>query len=318
MANVFSGKPNLGFSLVEVVVALAIFGLSISLIELIITAVRADATVVNRIKARGLVLDQIEVLRNMDFDLISTGSFTQFIGDAWNSGVWEVQTIGSTKTVESLGTGEQILLVPGDRWNDSTLSGQVYVSSDSLSGYDVGLLLRAQDSDTRYRLRITSSGSFVEREVDGTVTILSTLAASLPTNTWETFSFGISGSTLTASVGTQNSVLTDVTPISPDGHMALWSQDGCCVAFDSIVVTSSKGNASWDFESAQDVVGFIPPDWTRLSVDSLPGGTALVEVVHISGTELKQATVTVEWSDRTHTRTESTATYITRYGLQTD
>lgn len=318
MANVFPSKPNLGFSLVEVVVALAIFGLSIGLIELIITAVRADATIVNRIKARSLVLDQIEVLRHMDFDSIATGTSTQFIGDVWNSGIWQVQLVGSTKTVQAMGTGEQVLLVPGDRWNDSTLEGQVYISSDSPAGYDVGVLLRAQDGDTRYRLRLTSSGSFVEREVDGTVTILSTLAASIPTNTWETFSFGISGSTLTALVGNQSSVVTDSSPITPDGHMALWSQDGCCISFDELVVTSSKANAAWDFETSQDAAGFIPPDWARLSLDSLPGGSGQVEIQTVSGAELKQATVTVEWDDRTQTRTESTATYITRYGLQTD
>lgn len=318
MANVLPGKSNLGFSLVEVVVALAIFGLSIGLIELIITAVRADATIVNRIKARGLVLDQIEVLRNMDFDSISTGTSTEFIGDVWNSGDWQVQAVGSTQTLSSSGTGEHVVLVPGDRWADSSISGQVYVNSDSPVGYDVGILLRAQDSDTRYRLRITSSGTFVERELDGSVTILSTLASSLPVNTWETFSFGISGSTLTATVGTQTSVLTDSSPISPDGHMALWSQDGCCVSFDSISVVSTKQNASWNFDTSQDVVDFFPPDWGRLSLDSLPGGTTLVEIENVSGSELKQASVTVQWSDRNQTRTESSTTYITRYGLQAD
>lgn len=318
MANVLPGKSNLGFSLVEVVVALAIFALAVGLIELIITAVRADATIVNRIKARGLVLDQIEVLRNLDFDSISTGTSTQFIGDVWNSGDWQVQSIGSTQTVSALGSDEHILLVPGDRWADSSVSGQVYVSSTSPVGYDVGVLLRAQESDTRYRLHITSSGTFVERELDGSVTILSTLVSSLPVNTWESFSFGISGSTLTATVGTQTSVLTDTTSISPDGHMALWSQDGCCVSFDSISVVSNKGNAAWNFDTAQDVVGFFPPDWGRLSLDSLPGGTALVEIQNVGDAELKQATVTVEWSDRNQTRTESTTTYITRYGLQAD
>lgn len=318
MANVFTRKPNLGFSLIEVVVALAIFALSIGLIELIITAVRADATIVNRIKARSLVLDQIEVLRNMDFDSLTTLSSTEFIGDVWNSGTWEVQTIGSTKTVTAQGSGEHVLLVPGDRWADSSISGQLYVSSDSAPGYDVGVLLRAQESNTRYRLHITSSGSYVEREVDGSVTILSTLTASLPTNTWETFSFQISGSTLTASVGSQTAVLTDTSPITPDGHMVLWSQDGCCVSFDSISVVSSKQNDSWDFEDSTNEVGFLPPEWGRLSLTSLPGGSALVEIQNVSGTELKQATVTVEWDDRNQTRSESTTTYITRYGLQAD
>jgi Tfp pilus assembly protein PilV len=318
MANVFARKSNLGFSLIEVVLALAVFGLSVGLIELIITSVRADATVLNRIKARSLVLDQIEVLRHQDFADITTVDTTELISDLWNSGEWEVATVGSTQAVSALGSGEQALLVPGDRWADVTLSGQVYVDSTTPAGYDVGILLRAQDSDHRYRLHFNSSGTFIEREQAGVVTILSTINSPLPTNTWQSFSFGISGSTLSAVVGGVSSSVVDSTPITPDGHLALWSSDGCCVSFDNLNVTSSKANASWDFEGSSNTVGSLPPDWGRLSLSSLPGGAAHVTIENASGTELKKATVTVTWSDRGETRNESLTTYITRYGLQVE
>lgn len=318
MANVFPRKPNLGFSLIEVVLALAVFGLSIGLIELIITAMRADATVLNRIKARSLVLDQIEVLRQTAFADIVTIDTTNLIGDVWNTGQWEVATVGTTQAVSALGVDEHVLLVPGDRWTDASLAGQVYVDSTTPAGYDVGVWLRAQDDDTRYRLRLTSTGAFVERDEAGVVTILSTITSSLPTNTWQTFSFGISGSTLTAVVDAQTSIVTDSTPISPDGHVALWSEEGCCVAFDSLSLTSSTNSGSWDFEGSDYTLGETPPDWSRLSLTSLPGGAAHVVIEDVGDSELKQATVTITWSDRSSTRNESLTTYITRYGLQAE
>lgn len=318
MANVLTGKPNLGFSLIEVILSLAVFGLSVGLLELIVTALQADATVLNRIKARSLVLDQMEVLRHQDFDNLTTVDTTSLIDDVWNSGDWQVASVDGTQAVSALGSSEQMFLVPGDRWTDVTLAGKVYVDSSTSPGYDVGILLRAQQSDTRYRLHLSASGVAVEREVDGVVTILSTLSVPLVTDSWETFSFSISGSTLTAIVGGQTSVVTDSAPIEPDGHVALWSEDGCCISFDDLSVTSTKGNDSWDFESSDDVLGSSPPEWDRLSLSSLPDGAAHVVVTDVSGTELKQATVTITWSDRSQTRNESLTTYITRYGLQVE
>lgn len=314
MANVRISKPNLGFSLVEVVVALAIFGLSIGLVNLIVISIRADATVIQRIKARGLVLDQIEVLRHMSFDAIPNGT-TSMLGDAWNSGTWVVQQVAGSNVLSATGSGEHVALVPGDRWADSTLSGQVYVSSSSASGYAAGVLLRDQSSSTRYRLRITGTGTFLERENAGIVTILNTIATSLPTNTWVSFSLGMSGSVITATVGGQTISYTDASPISPDGHMAVWSQKGCCASFDSITVTSaSKGNTSWDFQT--DSVGVLSPDWERLTLSSLPDSSSTVTIADVGGTELKQAVITIEWIDRGTAHTETATTYITRHGLQ--
>ena len=86
--------------------------------------------------------------------------------------------------------------------------------------------------------------------------------------------------------------------------------NGAHAEYDDVSVTAGSTTA-WNFDADAD--GTVPVDWQRMSYADLPGGTGTVTISNYFGNaDVKEAVVTITWTDAGQTRTAGGRTIISK------
>ncbi len=305
-----------------------------------------------RSKAAALADEEMNALRRLDFSLLTDQTNGAFKNVFYNAGAWNVGTdnadIGAA-TNQHVGPGVLTaagasgfgadsvsgrLLLPAGVYGDVALEAKWKVISPA-TDWSIGFVIRARDKDNGYRLRVAEANKdldsgtagvqniLLEKLVSGTATKLSpALNATLTTGTWLTLKLTATGSSFTITLnGTDLATVSD--SAFTTGAAALLAWAGAQVEVDDVktVAAGCASSTCWDFEA----LTALPASWIRLGINDLPDATAttlddnglltIAAYPSVSSTNLKQATVTVNWLSKGVTESYTTTSLIGKSGL---
>lgn len=317
----FARPPARGFTLIE---ALITVGLAAVLLA-VYTSVLAATTYLRRaqynVLAANFIQEELDSLRSRPFTDLLVRTNGNLLGLSINRGPWKVKTVttppSGTKAY-ALETAQSAIIeqtglavVPGNYREDITsYVAKVNVLASSPAGWGAGIAFRYRDAENHYRFRLSSGGAALDKVVQGTKTTIWSNTTANSTGTWYTLEVVAAGNNITIK---RNGVTltTQADTAHTTGDLALITLNGALAYFDDVTATDAYATATWNFDADAD--GSTPVDWQRLSAVDLPSGAATLTIAnYLSDANVKQATVTVSWSDAGITRTATGTTLIAK------
>lgn len=338
--------------MLESLVTLFVVTIMIALLASIGSVRDANRKSALRSKAGALADEEVNALRRLDFSLLTNQTNGSFKNVQYNAGTWTIGTdnadLGSSATqhvapgvldvaaVSGFGADSvsSRLLLPAGTYGDITLEAKWKVVSPA-TNWSVGFLIRARDNNNGYRLRVAETDKdldtgtagvqniILEKLVNGTPTKLSpALNATLATGAWFTLKLTATGSSLTITLnGTDLATVTDATYTTGPVALAGWSGVRAEVDDVKTVAVGCSSATCWDLES----LTALPAGWIRLGLNDLPDATpttlddngvlTIASYPSVSSTDLKQATITVNWQHQGVTQSYTTTSLIGKSGL---
>jgi len=336
-------RSRFAFSLVDTVTSFFVIGVLILVFANLLTVRTVNRRVLFRTQAAAIANEELSALKRYDISSLPNQTNGSFLGTLYNAGGWTV--VGDTTPghggVSALDTPavsgfsnkvSSILQLPAGSYGDATLEATVKFSSDTAAGTAAGFFFRATDANNGYRLLVAPTGNdldttvggqqnwILEKVVNGTVItprIFSANVAGINLNSWNTIKIIASSTSLKNYLngnGVDSGILTDAD--FTDGAAALIGWNGVHARFDDITTTVGLITSSWGFEG----VTTLPTAWVRLGLNDLPDGTpktfddngklTLTAYPNTNSTTLKQATITITWSNNGSTGSYSTTALI--------
>jgi len=154
-----------------------------------------------------------------------------------SGGSWGIASDGSQVYRQSTVSGTSLSLA-GSSWTDLVLEARVKPISFSGGSEYAAIIARAQSTSTYYYLSIRNANKVeIKRVVNGSQSVLQSVAFTVNTGTWYTLRFELAGSSLRGFVnGTQYVSVSDSSIAA--GQVGLATFNGTA-SFDSVLVTGS-------------------------------------------------------------------------------
>ncbi len=307
-------KHDSGFTLLEALVTIGLTVIILSVYTAMLTSVYHISRTQFKIQSTGFVQEGLDVLRGLNHDDLVNRTDGNLLGLAFTRGDWKIAG-GSDNKLELSTPADNwhdetgLAILPGNYREDFTFTADVKTQSSSPSGWGAGLAFRYRDAENHYRFRFTSGGIAFDEIYQGTATTLWSQSTTYDTDVWYELEATVIGDQFTLK---RNGVtLTTVTDTRfSTGDLALITLNEALVKFNDVVVTGN-GAGSWDFDSEPD--DEYPDEWRRFSPYDLPGGGATLTISDYLGqSDMKQATVTVFWSQADSNKSVSGSSIITR------
>lgn len=240
-----------------------------------------------------------------------------------------------------VGNASGRLLFPAGAYDVGTLRASWKIFSDSPAGSSVGFLFHAYDNANGYRLRVALTGVDLYPATAGTAenVLLEKLVGGAATPIWYRLTtitvspdvwFNLrlvlnGGATNTMNIylnGNQQDTNTINEATYASGQAALLGWAGVHAGVDDVQTISNGLPAAWNFDGSAE----LPAAWVRLSLNDLPDGTpnafedngllTLAPYPNVGGnTTLKQATITIRWTEGGATQSYSASGLIGNAGL---
>lgn len=307
-----------GFTLLETLVTIALTAVLLGVYGATLGVSVFTRRGQNNVHAANFIQEALDSLQTLDFSELTNRTNGVPIGVAYDRGPWRVKTVAGspsspkafametaqTAIIEETG----LMLLPGNHRSDATITAKTLVVTGSPAGWGAGIAFRYRDAQNHYRFRFSSGGIALDRVLAGTKTTLWSQSATYNTNTWYTLEVVMSGTGYT--LKKNGTTLTTVTDTSfTKGDTGLIATNAALVQFDDVAAIDSGVTTTWNFDAETD--GDIPTNWERMGpYDLLQGGITLTIADYLSLSTIKQATVTVTWTDGPQTRTASSSTLI--------
>jgi hypothetical protein len=175
---------------------------------------------------------------------VFTADFESGSTSAWSKsgGTWTVVSDGTQTLRQTNASSENAREFAGDAaWTDYTVSARVKPLSFG-SGGVAGLLARAKNATTFYRLALLSSSVQLQAVNSGSVTVLASSSRTVAVNTWHTVSLSVSGSTVSGVVdGT--AVGSASSSVAASGRIGLQTAFASA-GFDDVTVSTGGGSTT--------------------------------------------------------------------------
>lgn len=309
-----------GFTLMEALIAIGLASILLAVFTSVLSATMLLRRAQYNVLAANFIQEELDSIRALSFSDLLVRTNGNFLGLSRTRGPWKVQAVTSPpsggnafvmETAQSAIIEETGLAVlPGNYREDFTsFTAKVRVQAASPAGWGAGVAFRYRDAENHYRFRLTSGGAALDKVVQGVRTTIWSNTTSNSTNTWYTLEVVVAGNSITV-LRNGTTLTTQTDNAFTTGDLALLSLNGARVEFDDLAVTETS-TTTWNFDT--EIVGTVPVDWQRMSFSDMPSGTGTLTIANYLGdTNIKQATVTVTWSDSGTTRTASGTTLIAK------
>lgn len=175
--------------------------------------------------------------------------FTTGLGGSGASAVWRIETdprsprgkVLIQKSTDSSSARYPICLYDGIR----TLNADVTVSFATVSGkidQVAGIVLRATDEGNYYVARASAKDNTVtlSRFVGGTGSELTSVAAKVPSGTWQTLRFKIDRDRLTVYLNGQQVIDWSDNRHTREGRAGLWTRSDSVTMFDDLSIIAGR------------------------------------------------------------------------------
>lgn len=306
-------RGDAGFTLLESLIAISLAAMFLAIYSTMLTSSFFLRRTASNIQAANLVQEELDALRSVDFADVTLRTDGAFLGIPVQRGDWEVADDSGTKVLRlkeaasSLNGETGLAVLPGNYRGNFDLSAKITVDPSSPSGWDAGIGLRYIDSENHYRFRVTSGGVAFDLVHQGTVTTLWSQSTAIATGSVQTLRVVATDDAFDLY---RNDVyldtVTDATFL--EGDIAVMSIDDALIDVDDVSV-DTPSSETWDFES--ESVGDFPEDWKRIGYWDLTNGSGTLTVTdYLSQPTLKEAVVTISWTDGGSTRSTTGATII--------
>lgn len=316
-----------GFTILESLLAMGIAAMLLIVIVGAFNAIRLQANSVNRTIARQLLIEESEALRSASFAFLENRTNTPFIEVAFNAGQWKVQAPSSPQSAPNVVTVQNVSgannpsreVVPLGSVGNGTYETFFRVQNASAAGWKAGIYVRYHDERNYYLLQASSTALQLIRVIEGASTTLWSVAMTFTQDTWYQLTLAASGAGFDTFNVSVNNVLKTASPVTDttftSGQYLLAAFDGAVVDFDNVSFTGSVTKL-WNFDGGQ-TAGSAPLGWRRIGPQDLPSGTSNISITDaVSGyTDLKQATIRVDWQERGSTRSLTNALLINQQSV---
>lgn len=296
-----------GFSLIELVVAIAIVSVSLVAMSATIASFRLRQVSNYKSLAYALAEEELSSIKTIPFDELANVASSTFSGVLYNLGKFSVSSDGAsstppnlyavTATGTALNTITNLRVLPSNTAAIVSANLKVRYPSNPPANWAAGMLFRAKDYKNYYSLTIKNSGLELAKSVNGAMTVLSTYAFAPNANTWYTIGISANGTSITPYV---NSINTGTTIDSSllSGAVAIIGQNGVVPKFDDISLsTDNTATSTWNFD--QDTVGRDIVAFKKLGAYDLPSGKDELTIENYLGqTDFKKITVSIYWTDQ--------------------
>ncbi len=296
-----------GFSLIELIVAIALVGVALIAMSATIASFRLRQTSNYRSLAYALAEEEISSIKTIPFGNLTNVSSSTFNGVLYNLGRFTVTANAASSSPPNVyavtTTGTPVNTITGLRIfpvNSASIVSanfKVRYPANPPANWAAGILFRASDYKNYYRLTVKSGGLELAKAVNGTVTVLTTYTFTPANDTWYTVGVYANGSNITSYVnGINTGTIIDTSFAS--GDIALVAQNGLKPLFDDCVLgTEGAASSTWNFDN--DPVGSEPVAFKKLGVYDLPNGRDELTIENYLGqADFKKITVAVYWKER--------------------
>ncbi|MBI5038085.1 MAG: hypothetical protein HZC01_05285 [Candidatus Kerfeldbacteria bacterium] len=307
-----------GFSIIESVVTIGLTSILIILFGATYTATTTDRYLHHRSLAYIAAAEELEIIRNTDFDTLDTRTNAPFIGVAYTQGTWTVETLASppsgthvlTVVPNASYTPASQIFIPEFGYKNFDFSSSFMVNNSSGNGWSVYYFYRYQDPQNYYSLNITSTQAVLEKKVAGVTSQLGTTSHVFSKNSWYTLAASVTDGTFTITLdGSPLVTGTDAQNELTKGKLGFGGNAQTRMYFDSVSITGLNTH-SYNFDS--DTSGSLPDQWQRYGVPQLPSAAGLLTISHPDPLfdDLKAVTAQVTWSERGATKSVELSTLI--------
>lgn len=309
-----------GFTLMEALIAIGLASILLAVFTSVLSATMLLRRAQYNVLAANFIQEELDSLRALPFADLLVRTNGNFLGLSRTRGPWQVKAVTSPPSggnafvmetaqpaiVEETG----LAVLPGNYREDvASFTAKVRVQAASPAGWGAGVAFRYRDAENHYRFRLTSGGAALDKVVQGVRTTIWSNTTSNSTDTWYTLEVVVAGNSIT--VRRNGTTLTTQTDNAfTTGDLALLTLNSARAEFDDVAVTETS-TTTWNFDT--EIAGTVPVEWQRMSFSDMPGGTGTLTIANYLGdVNIKQATVTVSWSDSGTTRTASGTTLIAK------
>ncbi|XOU94803.1 MAG: family 16 glycoside hydrolase [Candidatus Kerfeldbacteria bacterium] len=303
-----------GFSIIESIVAISLVGFFVTIFGVTYTIISTSQFLKHKNLAYYLVLEEIEILRQLPFSQLTNQIDTDFIGVAYNQGSWLVQNHASAPSSPKTyflnsPTGEiSIASIPGFEYTDFTAEIKINIDNSSPSNWEAGLLARYSDAKNFYSIYLDSGNIYLTKTVDGVKSTIDSTVKVFSKSTWYTLKVVMTGNTFDV-------YINDILQINNTdnefnkGRLALLGTNSVLANFDNVSITTTS-TKTWNFDS--DTLGEIATAWQRFGINDLPNGTTnlTIEDDQPGFETLKKVTATIEWMEKNQSKSVELSTLI--------
>jgi len=284
-----------GISLIEMLITIAIIGGAVAVFGTLLSILRINKTTTIYSSAYKIAQAEIESLRDLPLASLINRTDGRFINILFNNGtktILENQEYVSAPNALQLTSPTStpgIILLPENNASDLTLEANIFAPS---SMNEVGFLLRARDLENNYHFYIKNDRIILEKNIDGTPTILYENIQAFNADTWYKIKIVASSNQLSLYL---NDLLlnTVVDNTFTFGYTSLINEDGTDY-FDDILLTS-ENSKTWNFDNSSTV----PDEWQVFSIYDLPQGNDFLTISEPYGdSTIKQIDVVVSWIEK--------------------
>ncbi len=300
-------SKRLGFSLIELVVAIAVVSVSMVAMSATILSFRLRQVSNYKSLAYALAEEELSSIKTIPFAQLTNVASSTFSNVLYNLGKFAVSVDGASSTppniyaVTATGTAVNTItnlrVLPSNSAAIVSFNLKLRYPINPPTNWATGILFRASDYKNYYRLVIKGTGLELAKSVNGTITVLSTYAFTPTVNTWYAIGVSANGSSITPYV---NGINTGTTTDSSQfrGAVAIIGQNGLMPLFDDISLsTDNTATSTWNFD--KDTVGNDATAFKKLGVYDLPLGRDELTIENYLGqNDFKKITVSVYWTDR--------------------
>lgn len=314
-------QPRLraGASLLEVVIALALLGVTITVFGTILLALRLANEANYRNRASAIAEAGLDALRSVEPSIISDQTDSPFLGTIINHGSWSVFATstapsGAKALREDLsspasGAISGLLLLNSKSVATSTVEAYVlWTPENAASGTaKTGVFIRGTDATHGYFYSIGPANILFEKRNGGTNTVLFSQSGSYSPGAWHKIK--ISASQNNFSLYYNDILIGSASDTAFTlGDIALFSEYALLSA-DSITI-SGDINSAWNFDA--DAGGTLPENLKGLGFGDIPKGrgTLTIEDAYAGAAGLKKATIKVYWFSPQGEKNVETSTLI--------
>ncbi|MFH0952103.1 MAG: prepilin-type N-terminal cleavage/methylation domain-containing protein [Patescibacteria group bacterium] len=311
-------KPSdqAGFGLIETLIAIGLTSILFLIIVSFLNASNLSRHAKFTVQATALAANEIEGLRNLDYNLLIDQTNAPFYTQLYTVGDWNTvsDTTRALSTGPAVGAGVTGLIkIPGDAQSVYTLEAKVKVLNSAPVGWRAGLAIKAKESNRYYRYVLRSNEILLEKVEPSGITVLSQTPYLISEDIWNTLKVIVSGNTFDLWLGAVNidSSVIDNSAGWTSGDSGLITVGGPAVRFDDVKITNTVPETIIDEDFNAVDIGTRPESWQFLEPASLPSGSGTITIADYNGeTNIKEVTATLTWQEVNNDRSVSLTSLI--------
>lgn len=306
-----------GFTFIEVLVSISLLLVLAFILDVLLIDRVLQTRTNNEAQAHQIAQQELEVLRNYPYTLLTTTTDGLFKGIFFHKG--DVSIVSSTAafsgnnianlvSASSTVTTTAHLVLPKNSYKDAIIEGQLRIFNDSPAIYGGGIIFRALDENNGYLLRLASSNDiYLDLVQDGNVTNLISQLYTVSTDTWYDLQLTLSGDSIDLDINSLPIFTTSDSTFS-EGYVAFVATDEAHIGVDDVIITESSAT-TWDFDTFS--LGKLSDEWQRQGFSDLTNSTGKLTISNYLGSDkIKEVIATVEWYENGTVKSIEEATLI--------